>query len=214
MRNEETVNSSRIVKFAAAAFLLFFPPSSIHPRFFDPDSLTLGFIGWFLYLFFARAAPRAIPDENEDDRGAKIHPSVVPHNFFAPPVPFFSSPPPPGNRLHACFTPAVRQRNRNRCKCTLRTISLTPSLSLSLSFSRSHALTFFSVPSSPIFPRDVSGKGPVGPVRLTRVLFDYYFSTYRALVTSLCGHMVVGGWRVSRETKCDEIDRNAQHHFA
>lgn len=74
-------------------------------------------------------------------------------------------------------------------------------LLLSLSFSRSHALTFFSVPSSPIFPWDVSGKGPVGPVRLTRVLFDYYFSTYRALVTSLCGHMVVGGWRVSRETE-------------
>lgn len=42
------------------------------------------------------------------------------------------------------------------------------------------------------FPGDISGRDDE-PDRLTRVLFDYYFGTYRALVISLCGHMVVQG---------------------
>lgn len=41
-------------------------------------------------------------------------------------------------------------------------------------------------------PGDISGRDDE-PDRLTRVLFDYYFGTYRALVISLCGHMVVQG---------------------
>lgn len=44
-------------------------------------------------------------------------------------------------------------------------------------------------------PRASPETAPEGmPGRLTRVLFDYYFGTYRALVVSLCGHMAVRGW--------------------
>lgn len=35
----------------------------------------------------------------------------------------------------------------------------------------------------------IPGDSPPGVIQLTRVLFDYYFSTYRALVTSLWAHM-------------------------
>ena len=177
-----TVNFSRIVKFAAA--VSFFSPPSSTITFFDPDSLTLGFIGWFLYLLpHARHAVGTENDPGRDDRGAKTHPLVVPHNFFPlGPLPEIAS----TRVLH----PPLLAGEVATDASALFVLSLSPSLS----FSRAHAPTFFSVPSSPVFPRDVSGKGPVGPVRLTRVLFDYYFGTYRALVTSLCGHMVVGGW--------------------
>lgn len=182
-----TVNSLRIVKFAAAVSTHFFSPSCTIP-FFDPDSLTLGFIGWFLYLLpRTQSAPRMIPHENEDDRGTKIHPLVAPHNFFpSPQVPF--------SALH--LLPEIASTHVlhppplvNEVATDASALSIF-SLSLFLSISRPD---FFSVPSSTVFPRDVSGKGPVGPVRLTTVLFDYYFGTYRALVTSLCGHMVVRG---------------------
>ena len=75
---------------------------------------------------------------------------------------------------------------------------LTPSLCLRCAYAR------FSRPRLREPPQRRSPEGMPG--RLTRVLFDYYFGTYRALVVSLCGHMAVRGrlrwrWRICLHTR-------------
>jgi len=122
--------------------------------------------------------------------GRESAPRVSRNSCYPLGSPCFEPPFPMWKTLRRVFY--TRQRGRNRCKCTLRRPSLCLSLSLSLSSSISHPGVFFCTRLGGIPSRRL-GKGPVGLVRLTRVLFDYYFGTYRALVTSLCGHMVVGG---------------------
>lgn len=178
-----TVNSSRIIKFAAPAYVIFFSPlpfrsSTRMPHF----SLSSGF--YIYYLVRACSGQTTITDKNENDRGAKIHPSGSPQ--FLPPDPFFSPSPPPENVATRVLHPPPLAGKVATDASAFSALSRSPSLS------RSHAPTFFLFRARRYSPEMSRKRAPLA-VRLTRVLFDYYFGTYRALVTSLCGHMVVGG---------------------
>lgn len=151
-----TVNSSRIIKFAAPAYVIFFSPlpfrsSTRMPHF----SLSSGF--YIYYLVRACSGQTTITDKNENVRGAKIHPSGSPQ--FLPPDPFFSPLPPPENVAMRVLHPPPLAGKVATDASAFSALSRFLSLPSSLSISRPD---FFSVPSSTVFPRDVSGKGPVG----------------------------------------------------
>lgn len=157
--NEEmTVNFSRIVKFAAAVSIIFFLPSSTI-TFFDPDSLTLGFIGWFLYLLpHTRRAVGTENDPGRDDRDAKTHPLVVPHNFF-PLGPLHPLPEIASTRV---LHPPLLAGEVATDASALFVLSLSFSLSFSLFLSISRPDFFFCTKLAGIPPRRL-GKGPCWP---------------------------------------------------
>jgi len=160
-------------------------------RFFHPALHHFGVYRTVFYIYYL-----ALTDiERIRTRmmgGRRICPTGFPQFLLPPPDPPVSSPRSRcGKRHDACFTPASEVATDASALSVVR-LSVSVFLSLSLSFSISHPDVFFCTRLGGIPSRHLR-KGPVGLVRLTRVLFDYYFGTYRALVTSLCGHMVVGG---------------------
>lgn len=129
-----TVNSSRIIKFAAPTSIIFFSPLSYSVLRYGPQSSLLNDF-YIYYLVRACLGQTTIADKNEDDRGAKIYPSGSPQ--FLSPDPFFSPSPPPENVATRVLHPPPLVGE------VATDASAFSALSRSFSLSRSHAPTFF-----------------------------------------------------------------------
>lgn len=149
-----TVNFSRIVKFAAAISVIFFLPHL--PSRFSTRIVSLWGLSDGFYIYYLTRAHR-VGTENDpgrDDRGAKTHPLVVPHNFF----PLGSLHPLPEIASTRVLHPPLLAGEVATDASALFVLSL--SFSLFLSISRPDF--FFCTKLAGIPPRRL-GKGPCWP---------------------------------------------------